>query len=158
MSAYPRHATHLSARLALVPLRDLADCPNMPHHAVGSPLFDDRGRSLTPDPVLALTRAPLTSPALPRMSLAVAPCGARPPLTLGAEVRALLGAMRLEDHPQARREVEGLLMAGEARRSPPGALAGHLDGVLLLGVEGAWAGSEAWRGAQEALVRVAVIT
>jgi len=150
-AGHPHHAAHLSARLALTPLRDLADCPHVPHHAIGSPLFDDRGRALTPDPVLTLCGAPLADPHLPRMSLAVAPCGARPRLARSPEVRALLAAMCPAEHPQARREVEGLLAAGAARRCPPGALAGHLDGVLLLGVEGAAPGSEVWRAGQAAL-------
>lgn len=122
---------HLTDRISLIPFSDLTDCPNVTHHAVGSPYFDAQGNPLIADPVVVAVRADIADTALPRSSALAVSCNTRPYQSYGPVIRRVFECSQPELHPELRRALEGVMELGEVRELPPGGLNDQVNAIFL---------------------------
>ncbi len=122
---------HLTDRISLLPFCDLTDCPNVTHHAVGSPYFDAKGNPLIADPVVLAVRADIAEPTLPRSTALAVSCNTRPYQSYGPVIRRVFECSQPEKHPELRRALEGVMDLGEVRELPPGGLDDQVSKLLL---------------------------
>lgn len=122
---------HLNNRLCLVPFCDLADCPDVSHHAIGSPYFDAQGKPNSADPVLIAVRSDIVDDALPRATALAVSCNTRPYQSYGPVIRRVFECSQPNRHPELRRQMEGIMNTGEVRVLPPGDLERQISTIYL---------------------------
>lgn len=122
---------HLRDRFCLIPFRDLRECPEALHHAVGSPYFDAAGQPLFPDPVVVAVRADIVEPALPYSSALAVSCDTRPYNSYGPVMRKIFEKSKPLQYPEVRKGLEGVMEVGHIRILPPGGLSEQVGKIFL---------------------------
>ncbi|MEE2644362.1 MAG: hypothetical protein VYD19_05465 [Myxococcota bacterium] len=126
----------LEARISSIPLADLADCPHISHHAVGSPFFDRHGQPTEIDPLISLVDLDPLDPALPPATALIVPCGRRPhfsPAPLMQRLYLREKATRDVKGWDASEGLEGIIPLGEVRvTEAPDALPNRLEKLILV--------------------------
>lgn len=122
---------HLKDRFCLVPFHDLADGPDVGHHAIGSPYFSSIGKSLYPEPLFVSVRTDILEKKLPRCTALVVSCNTRPYHSYGPVARRIFEESQPHRYPEMRKGLEGVMEIGNVRTIPPGGLLEQAEKILL---------------------------
>ncbi len=120
----------LRNRLVPVSFTDLSDCPDEPHHAIGSPHFQSDGRPKYPDPVIIAARADVVGEELPPASSLVVSATTYPIFSYGPLFERVKERANFLKFESIHRELEKKRVLGEIFTVPPAELAPQVDEIV----------------------------